>query len=129
MFTTGESLPNNIQFRYCGSLAPSDIKRTICKYHFLVLPSLSENFCHVIYESLSSGTPILVSPNTPWHDINDGSINVIELIVSNWVLFLNNFNINKCDHNLTRKICIERAISYYKLYDYKNLYFSMLNLK
>jgi glycosyltransferase involved in cell wall biosynthesis len=125
----GETLPNNIKFRYCGSVAPTDIKSTICKYHYLVLPSLSENFCHVIYESLSSGTPILASPNTPWHDINDGSITVIELIVSNWISFFNNFKTNKYDHNLIRKICIERAISYYNLYDYKNLYSSMLSLK
>jgi glycosyltransferase involved in cell wall biosynthesis len=35
-----------------------------------VLPTLSENFGLTVGESLASGTPLLVSDQAPWHDIN-----------------------------------------------------------
>ncbi len=34
------------------------------------LPTLGENFGHVIYEALSAGLPVLLSDQTPWGQVN-----------------------------------------------------------
>ena len=34
-----------------------------------LFPSGGENFSHVIYESLSVGTTVLISKNTPWKNL------------------------------------------------------------
>ena len=39
---------------------------TLSKHDLFVFPSLSENFGHVIFESLSAGTPVITSVHTPW---------------------------------------------------------------
>lgn len=38
---------------------------------FFVLPTHSENFGLAIAESLASGTPVITTVGTPWHDLND----------------------------------------------------------
>jgi glycosyltransferase involved in cell wall biosynthesis len=44
------------------------------------LPTKGENFGHVIYESLSAGTPPLISDETPWRDFEEKGVG--------WVLSL-----------------------------------------
>jgi glycosyltransferase involved in cell wall biosynthesis len=34
-----------------------------------VLPTLGENFGHAIFEALSAGRPVLISNQTPWHNL------------------------------------------------------------
>ena len=41
------------------------------KYDAFIFPTLSENYGHVIVESLIVGTPVIISNNTPWTDVND----------------------------------------------------------
>ncbi len=36
----------------------------------MVLPTLNENFGHVIWESLAAGCPVLLSDQTPWRDLS-----------------------------------------------------------
>ena len=59
----------NNRINYCGELIPALVKDTFCKYDFFFFPSESENFGHVIFESLSVGTPVILSNNTLWHSI------------------------------------------------------------
>lgn len=40
---------------------------------FFVLPTHSENFGLAIAESLASGTPVITTVGTPWHDLNDSN--------------------------------------------------------
>lgn len=62
-------LPKNIKVNYSGMVNPQDVYTTIQKYHFLVLPSLGENFGHVVAESFIAGRPVLISNQTPWKDL------------------------------------------------------------
>jgi len=62
-------LPENIKFKYKGSLVPTKVMAKIQEYHLLFLPSNGENFGHSIYECLSVGRPVLISDNTPWQNL------------------------------------------------------------
>ena len=61
------SMPGNVQVRYLGShRQPVDI---LDQYDILLLPTGGENYGHVIAESLTVGTPVLVSDKTPWRHL------------------------------------------------------------
>lgn len=38
---------------------------------FFVLPTLNENFGHSIIEALACGTPVIISDQTPWNDLEE----------------------------------------------------------
>lgn len=59
-------LPNNIECKHLGVFPNSEIANKIEKYHVLLLPTLHENFGHVIMESFQMGLPVIISNNTPW---------------------------------------------------------------
>ena len=62
-------LPNNIIIAYKGILKPSEVSNTMKKYHALLLPTVTENFGHVIVEAMQSGLVPIISNNTPWLDL------------------------------------------------------------
>jgi glycosyltransferase involved in cell wall biosynthesis len=55
--------------RYKGIVAPEEVQNLLASYHAMVLPTKGENFGHAIYESLSAGTPVIISEHTPWGDV------------------------------------------------------------
>ncbi|MAY82575.1 MAG: hypothetical protein CMP59_00415 [Flavobacteriales bacterium] len=59
---------------YSGEIHPQAIPEMISKYHFLVLPTLHENYGHVIAETLSQGRPVLISDQTPWRELEERQI-------------------------------------------------------
>jgi glycosyltransferase involved in cell wall biosynthesis len=59
-------LPPNVKVEYKGILDFENVIERISQAHFFLLPTLGENFGHVILESLSAGTPVIISNNTPW---------------------------------------------------------------
>jgi glycosyltransferase involved in cell wall biosynthesis len=63
-------LPGNIQAEYKGSLDHSDVPRVLHEHHFFVLPTLGENYCHAAVESFVNGTPVVMSDETPWVDLD-----------------------------------------------------------
>lgn len=74
-------LPERVKCRYGGEVKPHDVVALLNEYHFLILPSLGENFGHVIYESLSVGRPVMISDNTPWTRVVDwkaGFVNSVD---------------------------------------------------
>lgn len=64
--TAIRSLPANVTVRYQGPLSPADVIATLVNYDAFVFPTLSENFGHVIAESLSACCPVICSDRTPW---------------------------------------------------------------
>jgi glycosyltransferase involved in cell wall biosynthesis/SAM-dependent methyltransferase len=62
-------LPSNVHVRYRGVLSHEDITREMAQHDLFFLPTLGENFGHVIVESLSAGCPVLISNQTPWRDL------------------------------------------------------------
>jgi glycosyltransferase involved in cell wall biosynthesis len=45
------------------------VQRVLDESHFFVLPTLGENFCHSAVESFLNGTPVVLSDQTPWIDL------------------------------------------------------------
>lgn len=62
-------LPPNIRVSYKREIPFYDVQRVISGYHFLLMPTLNENYGHSIVESLLSGCPAIISDQTPWTDL------------------------------------------------------------
>lgn len=62
-------LPPSVTMSYRGELARDEVVGRLRQYDLLFLPTLGENFGHVIAESLSAGTPVLISDRTPWRGL------------------------------------------------------------
>lgn len=60
------AMPNDVQVNYRGLLSHEKVAETLIQSHFFLLPTLGENFGHVILEALASGCPVLISDQTPW---------------------------------------------------------------
>lgn len=76
--------PKNVQVRYLGPLTHDVAQRKFSEYHFFLFPTLSENFGHVIAESLAAGCPVVISDQTPWSGLAQKNIG--------WELPLNDRN-------------------------------------
>lgn len=76
-----EGLPSNVKVRYCGLVEHESIHKTFSMYDVFLFPTLSENYGHVIAESLLAGTPVIISDQTPWNEINDYDVS--------WAISLN----------------------------------------
>ncbi|MBO8244203.1 glycosyltransferase [Prochlorococcus marinus XMU1411] len=65
-----KELPFNISYSYLGSIDHKEVGEIISQNHLFFLPTKSENYGHTIFESLSVGTPVLISNQTPWRDLS-----------------------------------------------------------
>jgi glycosyltransferase involved in cell wall biosynthesis len=63
-------LPKNIRVNYRGSIHPEHVSSTFRNYDLFFFPTRGENYGHVIAESISVGTPVLISDQTPWRDLD-----------------------------------------------------------
>ena len=62
-----------MQAAYKGSIPPDQVFDTLSRYDLFLFPSHGENYGHVIAESISVGTRVLVSQFTPWRELqSDG---------------------------------------------------------
>lgn len=68
------SLPENIKVRYCGSVVHDQVGAVMREHDLFFLPTLGENFGHVILEALVAGCPVLISDQTPWRDLEEKGI-------------------------------------------------------
>jgi len=67
-------LPENIEVKYCGSIAHDKVGAVLWEHDLFFLPTLGENFGHVILEALCVGCPILISDQTPWRDLEEKGV-------------------------------------------------------
>jgi glycosyltransferase involved in cell wall biosynthesis len=68
------NLPQNITVNIHGPIMHSQIQEIFSKYDLFLFPTKGENFGHVIFESLSAGTPVIVSDKTPWRPSSSGGL-------------------------------------------------------
>ena len=64
-----QSMPDNVCIAYLGGIPHEQVAQTMAQYHLFVLPTLGENYGHAIAEAISQGTPVLISDQTPWRDL------------------------------------------------------------
>ena len=67
-------LPVNIDVRYCGSVEHDKVGVAMREHDLFFLPTLGENFGHVILEALCAGCPVLISDQTPWRDLEEKGV-------------------------------------------------------
>lgn len=65
--------PPHIRVNYKGAVNAHVEQIDFASYHFMVLPTLHENYGHVIAESLSCGCPVIISENTPWTNLESNT--------------------------------------------------------
>lgn len=89
-----ETLPDNITVKYCGSISPHEVPKMLSNYDLFFFPTFGENYGHVIAESLSVGTPLLISDTTPWINLQKYGVGKdIDLKnMMEFVEFLEDFN-------------------------------------
>jgi len=63
------ALPENIKVRYCSSVEHANVSTVMSEHDIFFLPTLGENFGHVILEAICAGCPVLISDQTPWRDL------------------------------------------------------------
>ena len=115
---------------YHNDVIPNEVQDTFAKYHASVLLTKGENFGHALYESLSTGRPIVTSNFTPWNDLEENK--------AGWNLDISNFstcitqlnNIIELDQTEFREFCVgaySLANEYYiksnNLDNYRELFF------
>lgn len=62
-------LPPHVKVSYRGVAEHPQVAAIMGEYDLFFLPTLGENYGHVIAEALSSGTPVLLSDATPWRGL------------------------------------------------------------
>lgn len=98
----------NLNVHYKGELLPSVVQEKLSNYHFLFLPTLHENYGHVIVEALTSGCGLILSNNTPWRKLKDKQIGY-DIDLSNEIGFIEALNecvnMNQEQYNQVRNNC------------------------
>lgn len=74
-----ETLPPNISVTWNDAIKPDEVRSTFARHDAFAFPTLGENFGHVIFEALSSGTPVLISDTTKWEEDGTSALQVLPL--------------------------------------------------
>lgn len=61
----------HVRAQIMGPVPRPEVPNLIASHHLFALPTLAENFGHVIIEALRAGTGVLVSDRTPWRGLAD----------------------------------------------------------
>jgi len=72
-------MPGQTSVQYLGEVMPEQVSQVFSTHDVFIFPTLGENFGHVIFEALSSGTPVIVSDQTPWYPDAGGAVEVLSL--------------------------------------------------
>lgn len=64
-------LGSTVKWNYCGAVPSGNVIDTFLKYDVFLLPTMGENFGHVIYEALVAGCIPLISDRTPWNNLDE----------------------------------------------------------
>jgi glycosyltransferase involved in cell wall biosynthesis len=67
-------LPSTIKVTYRGEVNPDRIGDVIGAHDLLFMPSLGENFGHVILEAMCNGRPVLISDRTRWRGLEAAGV-------------------------------------------------------
>lgn len=66
-----KKLPENVKVEYKGLVDHDQVHEIFSRYDAFLFPTLSENYGHVIAESMIVGTPVIISDQTPWRHLEE----------------------------------------------------------
>ena len=123
-------------FNYLGHANPSDSQTILSKYDAFVLLTKGENFGHSIFESLSVGTPVIISNKTPWKFFNEPN-------PPGWIVNINGekeencseltdiltklYYMNNEEYTQSSIAAHQYAIDFYNSHDFKKQYTDLFN--
>lgn len=64
-------LPPNIKANYKGVIPNQEVNQILHGYDAMLMPTLGENFGHIILESLIASCPVIISDQTPWQNLEE----------------------------------------------------------
>jgi glycosyltransferase involved in cell wall biosynthesis len=120
------------QIQYNGVVHPKNVLHLLSTYHLFILPTKGENFCHAIYESLSVGTPVLVSPHTPWGNLQDynAGITVNTFKPEDWAVAICDFaDLEQGEYAVYSKSAHKLATDYFQKNDFADQYKKLFSEK
>lgn len=65
------AIPHHIKWSVHGEVSTEEVLHVFEKHDIFLFPTMSENYGHVIYESMASATVPVISDQTPWKDFSD----------------------------------------------------------
>lgn len=68
------TLPANVRMEYRGALSHDEVGAALRKQDLFFLPTLGENYGHVVQEALQAGCPVLLSDTTPWRGLAERGV-------------------------------------------------------
>ncbi|MDX1351088.1 MAG: glycosyltransferase [Putridiphycobacter sp.] len=63
-----------LTINYKGEVHPSKVPELFAKADYMLLPTMHENFGHTIVEAWANGCPVVLSQNTPWHNLEEKNV-------------------------------------------------------
>lgn len=91
-------LPDSIDVTIVGAVSNETGLKQLIVNHFVILPTLGENFGYVILEALSAGCPVLISDRTMWSEVSANG--------AGWITPLS--NIKAWKENISRAIDVDQ---------------------
>lgn len=67
-------VPPHVRIVYRGAVPHEGVASTLSGYDVFLLPTLGENFGHVIFEALACGLPCVISDRTPWRNLRQAGV-------------------------------------------------------
>ncbi len=80
-----DQLPSNIKLLIGDPVPQKQVKSILQKHDVFVLPTLGENFGHIIIEALIAGVPAIISDKTFWKSDEEGALEVLALDEYIWL--------------------------------------------
>jgi len=131
-FELCKKLPINIELCIENEVLPFQVSQKFQRNDLFTFPTRGENFGHVIFESLSVGTPVLVSDKTLWKSDKLKGVEVATLDEYRWVKTIEKLsNLSFKDQFKRRKGALLYANKVLKINDksklaYKKLFYDIL---
>jgi glycosyltransferase involved in cell wall biosynthesis len=69
-----EGLPSNVTVAYRGEISPTRVHDALSEHDLFFLPTLGENYGHVVHEAFSAGLSVLISDQTPWRGLEQQGV-------------------------------------------------------
>lgn len=69
-----DELPPHVEAKYKGPIPYEQVLDEMAAHDLFFMPTAGENYGHVIQEALAAGTPVLISDQTPWRNLEEHSV-------------------------------------------------------
>lgn len=76
---------SNVRVTYGGPIPYYEVSEVLSQYHYFILPTLGENFCHAVFEAFSAGCPVIISDKTFWRGLDEKHIGWDISLEEDWV--------------------------------------------